>query len=150
MLTQVNSLYQKKDALCNSLLNTICDELKNDINLLPQNSDRLYDACLAVNAIGDRAIGEIKTWFTQYKLAPYEKMYDPKIENAIEFKDTEKRFDWLKRALKEYDKLYDDVFPPSWGFKSQLCQEFCRITKLQLNEILMMNVEGVKNISKKV
>ena len=149
-VTQVNSLYQKKDALCNSLLNTICDELKNDINLLPQNSDRLYDACLAVNAIGDRAIGEIKTWFTQYKLAPYEKMYDPKIENAIEFKDTEKRFDWLKRALKEYDKLYDDVFPPSWGFKSQFCQEFCRITKLQLNEILMMNVEGIKNIEVEV
>ena len=27
-VTQVNSLYQKKDALCNSLLNTICEELK--------------------------------------------------------------------------------------------------------------------------
>ena len=117
-VTQVNSLYQKKDALCNSLLNTICD----------------------------RAIGEIKTWFTQYKLAPYEQKFDPKIENAIEFKDTEQRFDWIKKALKEYDKIYDEVFPPSWGFKSQLCQEFCRITKLQLNEILMMNVEGVKNI----
>ena len=149
-VTQVNSLYQKKDALCNSLLNTICEELKNDIGLLPDNSDRLYDACLAINAIGDRAISEIKTWFTQFKLAPYEKMFDPKIENAIEFKDTEKRFDWIKRALKEYDKLYDEVFPPSWGFKSQLCQEFCRITKLQLNEILMMNVEGIKNIEVEV
>ena len=149
-VTQVNSLYQKKDSLCNSLLNTICEELKNDIGLLPDNSDRLYDACLAINAIGDRAISEIKTWFTQYKLTPYEKMFDPKIENAIEFKDTEKRFDWIKRALKEYDKLYDDVFPPSWGFKSQLCQEFCRITKLQLNEILMMNVEGIKNIEVEV
>ena len=52
--------------------------------------------------------------------------------------------------MKEYDKLYDDVFPPSWGFKCQLCQEFCRITKLQLNEILMMNVEGVKNIEVEV
>ena len=149
-VTQVNSLYQKKDSLCTSLLNTICEELKNDIGLLPSNSDRLYEACLAINAIGDRAIGEIKTWFTQYKLAPYEKMFDPKIENAIEFKDTEKRFDWIKKSLKEYDKLYDDVFPPSWGFKCQLCQEFCRITKLQLNEILMMNVEGVKNIEVEV
>lgn len=51
-------------------------------------------------------------------------MYDPKIENAIEFKDTEKRFDWLKRALKEYDKLYDDVFPPSWGFKFNYVKNF--------------------------
>ena len=34
-VTQVNSLYQKKDSLCNSLLNTICEELKSDIGLLP-------------------------------------------------------------------------------------------------------------------
>jgi hypothetical protein len=149
-VTQVNSLYQKKDSLCTSLLNTICDELKNDIGLLPNNSDRLYDACLAINAIGDKAIGEIKTWFTQYKLAPYESMFDPKAEKPIEFSETEKRFDWIKRALKEYDKLYDEIFPPSWGIKSQLCQEFCRITKLQLNEIFLMNVEGVKNIEVEV
>ena len=149
-VTQVNSLYQKKDSLCNSLLNTILDELKTDINLLPNNSDRLYDACLAVNAIGDKAIAEVKTWFTQYKLEPYENLFDPKADKPIEFSETEKRFDWIKRALKEYDKLYDEVFPPSWGFKSQLCQEFCRITKLQLNEILLMNVEGVKNIEVEV
>ena len=149
-VTQVNSLYQKKDTLCNSLLNTICEELKSDIGLLPKNSDRLYDACLAVNAIGDKAIAEVKTWFTQYKLAPYETMFDPKADKPIEFSETEKRFEWIKRALKEYDKLYDEVFPPSWGFKSQLCQEFCRITKLQLNEILMMNVEGIKNIEVEV
>ena len=149
-VTQVNSLYQKKDSLCNSLLNTICEELKSDIGLLPNNSDRLYDACLAINAIGDKAIAEVKTWFTQYKLVPYETLFDPKAEKPIEFKETEKRFDWIKRALKEYDKLYDEVFPPSWGFKSQLCQEFCRITKLQLNEILMMNVEGIKNIEVEV
>ena len=149
-VTQVNSLYQKKDSLCNSLLNTICEELKSDIGLLPANSDRLYDACLAVNAIGDKAIAEVKTWFTQYKLAPYESLFDPKAEKPIEFNETEKRFEWIKRALKEYDRLYDEVFPPSWGFKSQLCQEFCRITKLQLNEILMMNVEGIKNIEVEV
>ena len=123
-VTQVNSLYQKKDALCNSLLNTILDELKSDINLLPNNSDRLYDACLAVNAIGDKAIAEVKTWFTQYKLESYENLFDPKSNKPIEFSETEKRFDWIKRALKEYDKLYDEVFPPSWGIKSQLCQEF--------------------------
>lgn len=34
--------------------------IKNDIGLLPSNSDRYYDACLAINEIADRAIGEIK------------------------------------------------------------------------------------------
>ena len=47
-------------------------------------------------------------------------MFDPKAEKPIEFSETEKRFDWIKRALKEYDKLYDEIFPPSWGIKSQL------------------------------
>ena len=99
--------FWKELYLCNSLLNTICDELKNDIKLLPNNSERLYEACLAVNAIGDKAISEVKTWFTQYKLEEYESKFNPK---SIEFSDTEKRFDWIKKALKEYNTLYDDVF----------------------------------------
>ncbi len=122
------------------MLNTLCEKLKSDITLLPNNSERLYDVCLAVDAIGDKAIREVKIWFTQYKLAPYESIFDPKAEKPIEFSEIEKRFDWLKRALKEYDKLYNEVFQPSLGFKNQSCQEFCRITKLQLNEIFMMNV----------
>ena len=145
-VTQVNSLYQKKDSLCSMLLGLILDEFKNNIQLLPHNSERLYDACLAINAIGDNAIISLKTWFTQYKLNPYETLFDPKNENPVEFNETYRRFEWIKRCLKEYDKSYDDIFPPSWGFKSQLCQEFCRITKLHLNEILMMNLEGVKKI----
>lgn len=149
-VTQVNALYQKKDTLCSKLLSTILDEFKANIDLLPNNSERLYEACLAINAIGDNAIRSLKTWFTQYKLAPYETVFDPKAENAVEFSETERRFEWLKRCLKDYDRLYDEIFPPSWGFKSQLCQEFCRITKLHLNDILMMNLEGVKKIEVEV
>lgn len=149
-VTQVNDLQQKKDKLCSTLLGIILDEFKNNIELLPNNSQRLYEACLAINEIGDNAIRALKTWFTQYKLTPYETLFDPKAQNAIEFSETERRFEWLKRCLKDYDKLYDDIFPPSWGFKSQLCQEFCRITKLHLNDILMMNAEGVKKIEVEV
>ena len=72
----------------------------NDIGLLPNISDRLYDTCLAVNVIIDKAIAEIKTWFTQYNLAPYESLFEPKAEKSIEFSETEKRFDWIKGALK--------------------------------------------------
>lgn len=145
-VTQVNTLYQKKDTLCSKLLASILDEFKANIEILPNNSDRLYEACLAINAIGDNAIRSLKTWFTQYKLTPYETLYDPRSENTYEFSETSRRFTWLKTCLQDYDNLYDEIFPPSWGFKSQLCQEFCRITKLHLNDILMMNLEGVKKI----
>ena len=149
-VTQVNALYLKKDALCNKLQSAILDEFASTIELLPNNSERLYEGCLAINAIGDSAVFELKSWFTQYKLKPYETVFDPKNEKAIEFSETERRFEWLKPTLKDYDRLYVDVFLPSWGIKSQLCQEFCRITKLQLNDVLMLNSEGVKKIDVEV
>lgn len=87
----------------------------------------------------------MKTWFTQFKLTPYEQIFDPKIPNPVEFSDSERRFEWLKRVLKEYNQLYDNIFPQSWGFKSQICQDFCRITKLHINEILMSSLEESNN-----
>jgi len=140
-VTQVYQLYQKKEHLCTVLLGSILDQFKQSIGLASNNQEHLYEACLAINAIGDSAIKSLKTWFTQYKLAPYEEVFDPKAQNAVEFKDTERRFEWLKRVLKEYNTVYDPIFPPSWGVKSQICQEFCRITKLNLNESLMMSLD---------
>ena len=131
--------------MCSTLLGIILDEFKNFINLAPNNSDTLYEACLAINAIGDNAIKSLKTWFTQFKLTPYEQIFDPKIPNPVEFSDSERRFEWLKRVLKEYNQLYDNIFPQSWGFKSQICQDFCRITKLHINEILMSSLEESNN-----
>lgn len=142
-VTQVSQLYTKKEHLCTVLLGSILDEFKNNIGLLPNNSEHLHEACLAINAIGENAVKSLKTWFTQYKLTPYEEIFDPKASTPIHFEDTERRFEWLKRTLKEYSSLYESVFPASWGVKSGLCQEFCRITKLHLNETLMMNLEDL-------
>jgi predicted transcriptional regulator len=140
-VTQVSQLYTKKDHLCTVLLGSILDEFRNNLGLVPSNSEQLYEGCLAINAVGDSAIKSLKTLFTQQKLVPYEEIFDPKAKEAVPFEDTERRFEWLKRTLKEYNEKYDSIFPPSWGMKSQLCQEFCRITKLHLNEILMMNLD---------
>ena len=60
-VTSVNSLYQKKDALCNSLLNTICEELKMILVYFHLIQIDIMHAYVAINEIGDRAIGEIKT-----------------------------------------------------------------------------------------
>jgi hypothetical protein len=142
-VTQVSQLYSRKEHLCTVLLGSILDEFKNNIGLLPNNNEHLHEACLAINATGEAAVKSLKTWFTQYKLAPYEEVFDPKAASPVHFEDTERRFEWLKRTLKEYSLLYESVFPASWGVKSGLCQEFCRITKLHLNETLMMNLEDL-------
>lgn len=140
-VTQINELFNKKMNLCSKLLASILDEFKNYINLSPNNSETLYDACLAANSIGDDAIKSLKTWFIQFKLIPYEELFDPKSDQSVDFGETERRFEWLKRVLKEYNSNYDYIFPQSWGFKSQICQDFCRITKLHINDLLMSNLE---------
>ncbi len=71
-VTQVNNLYEKKEQLCSRLQANIVEEFKKNIHMASNNEDYLYDACLAINSIGDEAIRAIKTWFTQHKLAPYE------------------------------------------------------------------------------
>jgi hypothetical protein len=71
-VTQVSQLYSKKEQLCSILQSTILEEFKKNIGMVPNNSEYLYEACLAINSIGDNAIRSLKTWLTQYKLAPYE------------------------------------------------------------------------------
>jgi hypothetical protein len=92
-VTQINDLFNKKINLCSKLLALILDEFKNYINLSPNNSEILYEACLAINAIGDDAIKSLKTWFVQFKLNPYEEIFDPKLNfNSNKNKNTNKEF----------------------------------------------------------
>lgn len=146
-ITQIYLLYQKKENLCSSLLASIMQEFKNNISSLPSNADRLYEACMALNAMGDSQVNTLKNWFIQFKLMPYDEIFDPnKVSDRIEFDDTERRFEWIKRVLMEYNQKYENVFLPSWGFKAHLCQEFCRMTKVHLHDLLSSNFENNKAI----
>lgn len=136
-ITQIHQLHTKKENLCASLTASILQEFKNNIHQLPANEETLYNACLGVNAIGEPALNNLRNWFIHFKLMPYEEVFDPKKESdRVELSDTERRFEWIKRILVEFNNKYESIFPPSWGIKHSLCQEFFRITKLHLNEIL--------------
>ena len=68
-------------------------------------------------------------------------LFNPHREDPVKFEETEKRFSWIKKVLREYNQKFENVIPASWGFKFHLCSEFCRITKLHINDILQMNME---------
>lgn len=137
-ITQIHQLQTKKENLCASLTASILQEFKNNLHQLPANEEILYNACLGINAIGESALNNLRVWFIHYKLLPYEEIFDPRKPNGerVELSDTERRFEWIKRVLVEYNSKYESFFPPSWGMKHYLCQEFIRITKLHLNELL--------------
>lgn len=55
---------------------------------------------------------------------------------SSKFENTDRRFAWLKRTLKDYSNRFESIFPDEWNLKPMLAYEFCKITKLHLDQIL--------------
>jgi hypothetical protein len=60
------------------------------------------------------------------------RIHDPSDDNGS-FENTERRFAWLKRKLRDYKNTYESIFPESWALEPMLAYEFCKETKLQLD-----------------
>ena len=77
-------------------------------------------------------------------LEPYKELFRPGeevskhqlIKQESSFENTERRYAWLRRLIREYRDKYMNVFPDEWNMQSMLCYEFCKDTKIHLDEIL--------------
>jgi len=65
----------------------------------------LHDACIAIDAMGENAINDIKMWFSNYILRAYQEIFEPGKPDS-EFQNSRRRFSWLKRTLKDYEEKY--------------------------------------------
>ena len=88
-----------------------------------------------MDAMGNNAINDVKMWFSNFILKPYQEIFEPGRPEA-EFENTRRRFSWLKRMLKDYQEKYMFLFLDSWMMEEMICAEFCRQTKLHLDEML--------------
>lgn len=52
------------------------------------------------------------------------------------FENSKRRFAWLKRTIKEFQEKYEHIFPSEWNLKPMIAYEFCRNTKLHIDNIL--------------
>ncbi len=68
-------------------------------------------------------------------LEPYKELFEPGKPNAT-FENTKRRFAWFKRTVKEANLQFSDLFPANWQMDELIAFEFCRMTKLHLDEIL--------------
>ena len=103
--------------------------------------DKLHEACFALDAIGEKAVNDLRTWFVSYMLEPYQDLFAPGKPDA-NLENTKRRFAWFKRILKdatEGQNALFDIFPSSWQMDQLQTNEFCRITKLHLDQILNEN-----------
>lgn len=114
-----------------------------DFNNIDKGSTRekLHEACFALDAIGEKAVNDLRQWFVTYMLEPYQDLFAPgKPDSSLE--NTKRRFAWFKRIFKDattgQNALFD-IFPVSWQMYELQTNEFCRMTKLHLDQILNEN-----------
>jgi len=99
--------------------------------------EQLYEGCFAIDALGEQAVTDVRQWFCSFLLESYKEAFVVSEENeSSKFENTERRFAWLKRTLKDYSNRYESIFPDDWNLKPMLAYEFCKITKLHLDQIL--------------
>jgi hypothetical protein len=65
---------------------------------------------------------------------PYIELFEQSGNSTLE--NTERRFGWLWRHLKEFENRFSQVLPENWGVSVFVIYEFCGVTRLQLTSIL--------------
>ena len=83
---------------------------------------------MAMSALGPKAIDECKGRFCNLMLERYKTLYDVNGEIG-NLKNAERRFGWLKNALRDFKTKFEQYFPADWLLPICICQEFCRITR---------------------
>lgn len=134
-IKEIIELRQERDHLCNQLRIQLSEEFRMFDKGSPP--EQLYEGCFAIDALGEQAVTDIRSWFCSFILESYKEAF--RIDEANEsskFENTERRFAWLKRTLKDYSNRYETIFPDEWNLKPMLAYEFCKITKLHLDQIL--------------
>jgi hypothetical protein len=81
-------------------------------------------------------------WFSNYLLRPYLEIFEPGKPDS-DFENAKRRFSWLKRTLKEFEEKYKNTFIEHWYMEHMIAYEFCRQTKLHIDEILSSNHQKI-------
>eukprot|EP01022_Parablepharisma_sp_SALTPOND_P001743 TRINITY_DN107236_c0_g1_i1.p1 TRINITY_DN107236_c0_g1~~TRINITY_DN107236_c0_g1_i1.p1 ORF type:complete len:270 (+),score=26.47 TRINITY_DN107236_c0_g1_i1:377-1186(+) len=136
-IPQIQQIKKERDHLCHQLRIQISEELSLylfwcyevfRITYEKGLNTTFFEAFLAMTALGPQAIDECKDWFCKFILQPYVRIYVP-TEEIGGLENTDKRFMWLKKTLREFKERFEPYFPSDWLLPICICLEFCRITK---------------------
>lgn len=111
---QIAEIKQERDRLCKELRLQILE----DFSRIGKGSqkDQLFEACFALDAIGESAVNELRVQFCRQFLQSYEEPFSPgKPDSSLE--NTRRRFAWFKRILKEATTGTNatfNIFPDEW------------------------------------
>lgn len=108
--------------------------------LSPNHLRLLAQACLVVatmtkdgetNPLKD----ELLEYFIDIELQEYKALFQDNQDLAWLDK-VDKRFNWLKKHLIEFEERFGRMFPPKWEVSECITVEFCKVTANQLSRVM--------------
>ncbi|XP_015792106.1 vacuolar protein sorting-associated protein 53 homolog [Tetranychus urticae] len=109
---------------------------------ISQNQLRLLaEACLVVSTMnpdGEKNLvkDQLLEWFIDSELEEYKALFQDNQDLAWLDK-IDKRYNWLKKHLIEFEERFGRMFPPKWEVSECIAVEFCKLTANQLSKVMM-------------
>ena len=98
-------------------------------------SKQLAEACLVVSVLEPRIRRNLISWFIQLQMKEYTILFSIGEDDAWLDK-VDRRYNWLKKHLIEFEERFGPLFPPDWEMSERIAAEFCRITRGDLGKLL--------------
>jgi len=106
------------------------------------SSKQLAEACLVVDVLEPQVKRSLMSWFVGLQLKEYQIMFSPGEDDAWLDK-VDRRYNWLKKHLIEFEERFGPLFPPAWEMSERIAAEFCRVTKGELSKLLAARIKEV-------
>ena len=137
------SVARVKDALTKNVfedvqqgLGSISDDtFVDDPNYYPddtQSPEALKGACAVADLLSATTRKQLRKTLINNYMRPYDVIFSAEIDE----KDAERRFAWLNRLLDSNQRMFADVFPPSWKMEKLIALQFCQKTAEQYQKTL--------------
>lgn len=134
-VARVSDLLDNKAAILSELQKQILEDYASLHGPEHLHQTGVEDAAHCVDAMGPSVRREVITQFCLRLLEGYKDIFQPPKEPS-RLETAERRFNWLKRSLRDYDEKYASYFPEIWRVQCGLCEHFCHVTRQHLVEVL--------------
>ena len=88
---------------------------------------QLAEACLVVSVLEPRVKRSLISWFLGIQMKEYTIIFSSGEDDAW-LDRVDRRYNWLKKHLIEFEERFGPLFPPDWEMSERIAAEFCRYT----------------------
>ena len=96
---------------------------------------QLAEACLVLSVLEPGVRRGLIQWFLGLQMKEYTIMFSQGEDDAW-LDRVDRRYNWLKKHLIEFEERFGPLFPPDWEMSERIGAEFCRVTRSNLAALL--------------